>query len=358
MRRLLVLLSLSLLLAPLASRPAAAQADAMGSEWQRRAAIPYHVYGHASATIQGKIHILGGCHTEDWQKPSTKHQVYNPAADAWAAAADLPLDLGWAMPAVLDGNLYLFGGGFHKPGVGQCATDEAWVYDREADSWSRLPTMPDKRMNGFAVAVGNAIYISLGYNRQGGRDNDVLQEYVSTYRYDPGDGRYARVADSPETGCYIAAGAHSGKVYAVIGSHHETSDMDAWGLADDALVYDPVSDCWSRIPAPRIEKRVYYLTQCSASVVRDARLYVIGGRTRAGRTRVTSYFDIEARRFVRGPDLPEGRCCGGGAIASSALIIAGGFLRGVGRPAEEVWRLSLDAACGPEHPTAMDFEAS
>jgi N-acetylneuraminic acid mutarotase len=316
----------------------------MESEWQRRSAIPFHVYGHASTAMQGKIHFLGGCHTEDWQKPSTKHQVYDPATDTWSGAADLPLDFGWAMPAVLDGKLYLFGGGFHKPGVGLCATDAAWMYDRETDRWSRLPAMPDKRMNGCAVAVGDAIYICLGYDRQGGRDSDVLQEYVSTYRYDPAEGRYARVADAPETGCYIAAGAHDGKVYAVSGTHHEATDMEDRGLADDALVYDPISDGWERIPAPRIEKRVFYLTQCSASAVRDARLYVIGGRGPAGRTRVTSYFDIEARRFVRAPDLPEGRCCGGGAIASGALIIAGGFLGDVGRPAERVWRLSLDGA--------------
>ena len=39
--------------------PSAAAAD-----WQMRSDIPYHVYGHAAAALDGKIHLLGGCHTD------------------------------------------------------------------------------------------------------------------------------------------------------------------------------------------------------------------------------------------------------------------------------------------------------
>jgi hypothetical protein len=31
------------------------------------------VYGHAAATLQGKIHLLGGEYTSDWEKPSRRN---------------------------------------------------------------------------------------------------------------------------------------------------------------------------------------------------------------------------------------------------------------------------------------------
>lgn len=318
---------------------------ACAEEWRARADIPHHVYGHASATIDGKIHVLGGCHTEDWQKPCATHQVYDPVADAWTIAADLPRAVAWSMPAVLDGKLYLFGGGYAKEGVGLCATDEVWVYDPDADCWSDAPKMPNRRMNGCAVPVGDYIYICLGYDRQGGKDVDVLQEYVSTYRYDPGAGAYTRMADAPRTGCYIAAGAHGGRVYAVSGAEHEATPMaDRRLIADGVLTYDPDRDRWTPLPAARIMPRVFYLTQCSASVVHDGKLHVVGGRGTAGRTTVTSYFDIAASGFVTGADLPGGRCCGGGAVASGFLVVGGGFLGSVGNPASVTWALDLRTA--------------
>ncbi len=321
---------------------APAWAGTISGQWQPRATIPYHVYGHASAELDGKVHLLGGCHTSDWTSPTTRHQIYDPVADSWASAANLPLDLGWSMPAALDDKLYLFGGGYHRSGLGLCATDQAWVYDPETDRWTALPPMPDKRMNGCAVALGDSIYICMGYNRQGGvGTRGVLAEYHTAYRYHPSTGTYSPVASSPQTGCYIAAGPHAGKLCAVVGTHHEGDTIEERGLAEGALIYDPASDQWTRLAAKRVMPRVFYLTQCSASVIRDGRLYVVGGRSAAGRTRITSYFDIEGQRFVRGPDLPKGRCCGGGAIAGSTLVISGGFLGQTGRPALETWVVTL-----------------
>jgi hypothetical protein len=68
--------------------------------WETRAPIPRHVYGHSGAVLGGTLHILGGCHTPDWQVPCRYHQVYDPVADAWTMAAELPLAVAWAMPAV------------------------------------------------------------------------------------------------------------------------------------------------------------------------------------------------------------------------------------------------------------------
>jgi len=323
-----------------------AQAEAKPAEWQVRASIPHPVYGHSSAAIGGRVHVLGGCDTPDWQVPSALHQVYDVLSDTWTTAADLPLAVGWAMPALHEGRIYLFGGGCHEEGVGLTATDKAWVYDPASDQWSEIRPLPEPRMNGCAVSIGDFIYIAMGYHRRGGRDEDVREEYVTTYRYDPESDTYARVSDSPHTGCYIAAGEYGGRLYAVVGTYHEATAMQDRVPAEGALEYDPREDVWTYIDVPRVLRRVFYATQCSASVMHDGRLHVVGGVSERGRTGVTSHFDVRARRFVRGPDLPEGRCCGGGVVSDGVLIIAGGFLGDVGDPGAPTWALTLYLEAG------------
>ncbi len=319
-----------------------AVAAASGGEWKVRSDIPYHVYGHAAAAVGGKIHLLGGCHTGDWQILSAVHQAYDPAADKWERKADLPLPTGWSMPAVHGGKIYLFGGGYRKEGQGITSTDGAWVYDPATDKWSVIRRLPEVRMNGFAAAAGDFIYISLGYNRQGGEYKGVVEEYKSTWRYDPKTDTYKRVADAPVNGCYIASGPHKGKVYAVPGAYDEYGFHGEYTWADGALEYDPAADRWTKIDAPRVAKRVFFLTQCSASVVDEGKLWIVGGMgENRKRTVVTEYFDIEKRVFVRGPDIDYGRCCGGGGFAGGTLAIMGGFVdgAGTGAPALPTWTL-------------------
>ncbi len=315
---------------------------APAAEWKVRSEIPYHVYGHAAAALDGKIHVLGGCHTDNWEKPSAVHQVYDPVRDTWQRKADLPLAVAWSMPAVWNGRIYLFGGGYYKPGPGITSSPGAWVYDPETDKWKPIRNLPEPRMNGFAAAEGRYIYVSLGYDRRGGADDGVREEFRSTYRYDPAADTYTHVADAPERGCYIASGPYKGKIYAVPGSSREYGFHQDYAWADGALIYDPAANHWEKINTPRVSKRVFFLTQCSASAVADGKLWVVGGmgdmRTRTTRT---EYFDIDKRVFVRGPDIAFGRCCGGGGIAGGILAIVGGFVdgKGLGTPALPTWTL-------------------
>jgi N-acetylneuraminic acid mutarotase len=314
------------------------------ADWRVQSNIPYHVYGHAAATLQGKIHLLGGDHTSNWEKPSAAHQVYDPVADKWEKKADLPLALAWEMVSVYKDRIYVFGGAYYQPGQGITSSDRAWVYDPATDKWSGIRNLPQVRMNGFAANVGRFIYISLGYNRQGPKDQDVKENYKSTYRYDPERDAYTRVADAPITGCYVASGPYQGKVYAVPGSYAEQGWHKGYQLADGAIVYDPGSDHWAKIDAPRVMKRVFFLTQCSSSAIDAAgRLWVVGGMGEDHvRTVVTEYLDIKKAVFVRGPDIAFGRCCGGGGIVGgNTLSVMGGFVDGpdLGNAAIPIWTL-------------------
>ena len=258
--------------------------------WKVRADIPYHVYGHGGAVMDGKYHALGGCDTPDWTQSCKRHQVYDPAKDRWSLAADIPIELGWPMPAVYKGRIYLFGGQRN----GARAIDKAWVYDPATDRWAGIRDMPKPITNGFAIAMGDFIYVGLGYNRQGGKygkegATDVPEQYHGTYRYNPSDDTYTPVADAPEYGIYIAVGSYKGSIYAVPGVQVESGwhNMEEHVWSDGALKYTPGTDTWAKIRAPRGSRRVFYLTQCSSSVSYGSKLFVVGGMAeKHGRTGV------------------------------------------------------------------------
>jgi hypothetical protein len=160
------------LCAPLCAFVLAAAAEvwsgSSAAEWQVRANIPHHVYGHSGAVAGSKLYALGGCNTPDWQKPCAYNQVYDPAADSWTLGPELPLALGWAMAAVHAGKIYLFGGGYYDPKQGITSTAKAWRFDPDSNRWEAIRDLPAPIMNGFASTVDDFIYVGLGYNRQGG----------------------------------------------------------------------------------------------------------------------------------------------------------------------------------------------
>jgi N-acetylneuraminic acid mutarotase len=322
-------------------------ADAAQAQWELRAPIPHHVYGHSAAVVDGRLHILGGCHTPNWQIPARYHQVYDPATDDWTQAAELPVPVAWAMPAVHQGRIYLFGGGVYQPPQGITSTTKSWVFDPVANRWDRIRDLPAPIMNGFAAAVGDSIYIGLGYNRQGGEGRDIVAHYRDTYRYDPLEDTYQRLAEAPEFGCYAAVGVRNGRIYVVSGAEIEIGfhDMEDYVWAEGALKYDPPSDRWTRIDAPRTKQRVFYMTQCTSSAVFGPKLFAVGGMgAKRDRTTVADYFDMDQEVFRELPSIPTPRCCGGGGVVGHLLILAGGFYgaaEDLGDVCDTTWALDL-----------------
>ena len=79
------------------------------------------------------------------------------------------------------GKVYVFGGG---PDLSWQATASIFVYDPATDAWAEAGSMPERRMSGEAVSLGDFIYLVGG---TGGT--------TALLRYEPGEGvlgRYAR----------------------------------------------------------------------------------------------------------------------------------------------------------------------
>jgi formylglycine-generating enzyme required for sulfatase activity/N-acetylneuraminic acid mutarotase len=311
------------------------------AHWEVKANIPHTVYGHGAAAVGDRLYIVGGCETADWKTTSARLQIYDSTRDTWTTGASLPIELGWPMVAVFRDIIYVFGG----MRSGAVSTDRAWVYDPSQNTWAAIGPLPVKAMNGVAIAVGESIYVGLGYQRVDGSAKGVSENFLSFYRYDPTDNSYTRLADAPEGACYAAIGTYESHVYVVHGARYEVGfhDMKDYGWADDVLKYQPASNAWTKLDIPRVQPRLFFLTQSTSSAYHGEKLLIVGGHSHYRRTNVAGYFDMRREQFFGLPDLPNPRCCGAGGVIGETLILAGGFW-GVGEtgdPARPTWLLNL-----------------
>ena len=314
---------------------------ASATQWQVKADIPHCVYGHGGAVVNDRLYVIGGCETRNWTNASRKLQVYDFSTDTWARATDMPVELGWPMVAVYANIIYVFGGMRN----GAVSTGQAWAYDTATDTWAEIAPLPVKAMNGVATTMGDYIYVGLGYQRINGTVAGVVRNFLDFYRYAPTENNYNRLADAPEGACYAAIGTYQGNMYIVHGAAYEIGfhDMKDYGWADGVLKYQPAINKWTKIETPRIQPRLFFLTQCTSSAYHAEKLFVCGGQSHYQRTKIAGYFDMKHEVFFGVPALPEARCCGGGGIVGDNLILAGGFW-GVGEtgdPARPTWVLNL-----------------
>ena len=104
--------------------------------------------------MNGKICAIGGTrHVGVDAVPIVEE--YDPATDTWTRKADMPTARLHLTSAVVDGKIYVFGGGPEWP-VPLAATE---VYDPAIDSWTRKADMPTERIAMWAAALNGKIYV-------------------------------------------------------------------------------------------------------------------------------------------------------------------------------------------------------
>jgi hypothetical protein len=146
---------------------------------------------------------------------------------AWEQGASMPSARS-EMPAVaLDGRIYVPGG------FGGETTLEA--YDPAANTWQVLADMPARRHHLMAAGHNGRLYVF------GGAQGPGWGPTSTTWAYDPEIDTWTDLAPMPEARLAGAAVALGNHLYVVGGT----------GGTQSLLRYDPASDAWSTLAAPR-----------------------------------------------------------------------------------------------------------
>jgi N-acetylneuraminic acid mutarotase len=293
--------------------------------WVVRADLPVARFGGAAAVVEGKLHMFGGVnmnpHTpegKDKARAVDLHNIYDPVTNTWTNGAPMPDKKGWPAIAVYQDKIYLFGG--DNQAIDRSMTTSAWVYDSKEDAYKNIAPLPHPRSYCYAVTVGNYIYI---FGARTLRSDGPADR--STFRYDPRKDTYTRMADLPEGARFVVHGSYNGCIYAV----HGETDRETY--ADGVLKYDVAADKWTKLDAPRIEQRKWYLSQHSTHAAIGSKLFVLGGwsRVTSSRSDRAEYFDMATETFGEAARMPRGRCCGISGVIDGKLYLAGGFWQSV-----------------------------
>jgi N-acetylneuraminic acid mutarotase len=145
--------------------------DTETNSWSRLAAMPTPRNHHSIAAVDGKLYAVGGrvgsCYSGGWSTNVWMNEEYDIAANVWRTLAPMPTARSGTGIATVNGKIHVLGGeGWIDDFGGVFRAHE--VYDPKTNSWARAARMMTPR-HGFAVAeVGPVIYAVSGVNNAGG----------------------------------------------------------------------------------------------------------------------------------------------------------------------------------------------
>jgi RNA polymerase sigma factor (sigma-70 family) len=225
-------------------------------KWTKKADMPKRRGTHAACVVNGKIYVVGGGTGLLVLVPEVEE--YDPVKDTWTQKARIPTPRGFFSASAAGGRIYAIGGVDTINGVLK-ATEE---YDPAADKWTEKADMPTARWSLSTSALNGKVYAIGGWagSKEAGWALSIVEEY------DPVADTWTRKADMPTARSGLSTSVIYGKIYA-IGGYEENGAMS---FVEE---YDPVTNTWTTkddIPTAR--------SYFSASSVEE-KIYAIGGNT-------------------------------------------------------------------------------
>ena len=188
-----------------------------GEVWSAAAPMPHLQCETVALTVGERVHIVSGRAPKGgsnsaWtdQGDVALHQVFDPRAGRWSAAAPCPQARNSATGGVIDGMLYLAGG----RRVGEGNSDRLDRYDPKTDRWETLAPLPRGAGGLAGAAAGGRLYVFGGEGGPG-----VIAD---TWIYDPKPDRWSAGPPMRTPRHGLAAAAVDGKIYAVAGGEKES----------------------------------------------------------------------------------------------------------------------------------------
>ena len=222
---------------------------------------------------------------------------------------------------------------------------DMWKYDTHRDEWQQLPDVPFKgRAKGVAGVVNGKAYFGLGFNGQAYNDTSYLRDF---WMFDPNAESWTRKADFPNNRSGVAASFVDGVYLYVLFGFYDYFSTDVYryntaterweemmwgdltsrvgavacsacnrffvgtgyntGNLNDWYEYLPLSNEWMKRKSMPDKGRVF-----GSAIAVDEKIFVLGGRLFGGtETRQHFYdciyeYDINKNSWTKDSKLPAG----------------------------------------------------
>lgn len=192
-------------------------------EWKERADLPEPRVGASSGVVDGKIYVIGGG-TVKSATYGNQTFVYDHKTNEWTRKADMPTERGGAATVTVDGKIYVMGG---RSNDGVVKTVE--VYDPKKDTWEKSDDLPfEKKVSPYSIyaeAIGEKIYVVAYENSR----------YATTYSYDLETKKWEKKQNLNYEVTGASTAVIDNKLYILGGTHYSPQRV---------YFYDPENDRW------------------------------------------------------------------------------------------------------------------
>jgi N-acetylneuraminic acid mutarotase len=267
---------------------------ALEDTWTKKADMPIAKCGTCSSVVNGKIYVFGGGDAitnsggDAIAKAFSIVEEYDPSTNTWTPKSEMPTKVGFATASTVNGKIYVIGGGL-SGGIPISTVEE---YDPATDTWTKKANLPIARMILSSSVVNGKIYAIGGLNNGG--DLTIVEEY------DPKTDKWTKksamsIAREGTTTCEV-----NGKIYAIGG----------WNGINGALAsveeYNPATDTWTK--KSDMPTAISYLS-CGAV---NGMVYVIGGNKNGNANGTTGLSTVEMYNpttdtWTKKADIPTSR---------------------------------------------------
>ncbi len=289
--------------APLTEHLVLDLADSTGGHVQWRLAAPLpEARGHlAGVAVNGFLYALGGTVRHD-PFPASRDVVhrYDPSTDSWSTVSSLPTPR-----SHFEGSLgvhrgkIIIAGGWNLTADPRDVADVS-VYDPQADQWTTVLRLPERRLAPAAGVIGDTLIAGLGAkDLVGPRDPSLWM-----HRLSPG----WLVGDSLQMALSEGVGGIIGEQLLVVGRGVRPT-----------FAFDLRSGRW--LSLERYARKPVLNSGHAAEVV-DGKLYLLGGYLRSAT--LMQIFDPLLNQWSYGPDLPFRAGASASAVIGGQLYLVGG----------------------------------
>ena len=212
--------------------------DPATDRWTARASIPTARMAAGAAAITGKLYVFGGCGrnsegNHDCRVGTTNVlEAYDPRTDSWSTKAPMPTARSAVTAAVIGGKLYVTGGRGPCPPCPPYQVLE--IYDPVTDTWDRTRAPLPLAVGGAGGAALNGKFYVVG--GEAGTSEPKRADLLASY--DPSTNQWQLGPPLPTPRAELGLEVVHGVLYAMggVGAYEESNVVEA---------YDPIQNIWS-----------------------------------------------------------------------------------------------------------------
>jgi N-acetylneuraminic acid mutarotase len=195
----------------------------------------------------------------------------------WSKGAVLPVVQSEWDGAAIGDSLFAVGGEQKRTPTTDAtkASDELWIYDAKADKWTQGANMPGGRNHPAVAALDGKLYVFGGYNFPCCANYPWPYGETNAWQYDPKTNAWKTLAPVPRRLGAGLAVPFGGKIYVMAGT--DTGEFHSLAVVHE---YDPVANSWKARASMKNAR------EHTKGVVVDSLIYVIGGHSKPGATKV------------------------------------------------------------------------